>query len=61
LHQIDKLECEANHLVSEYVENVKVFKAFCDENRLRILQLLRTAIGSVIGTHAVAVAFFKKH
>ena len=28
-------------MASEYVENAKVFKAFCDENRLRILQLLR--------------------
>ena len=29
-------------MASEYVENAKVFKAFCDENRLRILQLLRS-------------------
>lgn len=27
---------------SEYIENAKVFKAFCDENRLRILELLRS-------------------
>ena len=29
-------------MVSEYIENAKVFKAFCDENRLRILELLRS-------------------
>lgn len=29
-------------MVSEYMENAKVFKAFCDENRLRILELLRS-------------------
>ena len=27
---------------SEYVDNARVFKAFCDENRLRILELLRS-------------------
>ena len=29
-------------MASGYVENAKVFKAFCDENRLRILELLRS-------------------
>jgi ArsR family transcriptional regulator len=29
-------------LVSEYENNAKVFKAFCDENRLMILELLQT-------------------
>ncbi len=29
-------------MTSEYAENAKVFKAFCDENRLRILELLRS-------------------
>ena len=29
-------------MASEYIENAKVFKAFCDENRLRILELLRS-------------------
>lgn len=29
-------------MATEYVENAKVFKAFCDENRLRILELLRS-------------------
>ena len=29
-------------MASAYVENAKVFKAFCDENRLRILSLLRS-------------------
>ena len=29
-------------MASEYVDNAKVFKAFCDENRLRILELLRS-------------------
>lgn len=29
-------------LVEEYIKNAKVFKAFCDENRLMILELLQT-------------------
>lgn len=29
-------------LVSEYEKNAKVFKAFCDENRLMILELLQS-------------------
>ena len=29
-------------MASEYVKNAEVFKAFCDENRLRILELLRS-------------------
>lgn len=29
-------------MASEYVEHAKVFKAFCDENRLHILELLRS-------------------
>lgn len=29
-------------LVNEYEKNAKVFKAFCDENRLMILGLLQT-------------------
>lgn len=28
-------------MVSNYEQNAKVFKAFCDENRLRILERLR--------------------
>ena len=28
--------------ISEYEANAKVFKAFCDENRLMILELLQT-------------------
>ncbi len=28
--------------MSKYEENAKVFKAFCDENRLMILELLQT-------------------
>ncbi len=28
-------------MASKYVDNARVFKAFCDENRLRILELLR--------------------
>lgn len=27
---------------THYAENAKVFKAFCDENRLRILEMLQT-------------------
>lgn len=30
-------------MASEYVDNARVFKAFCDENRLRILELLRSS------------------
>ena len=26
---------------NEHIENAKVFKAFCDENRLQILELLQ--------------------
>ncbi len=29
-------------MATAYTETAKVFKAFCDENRLRILELLRT-------------------
>lgn len=29
-------------MASEYIEYAKVFKAFCDENRLHILELLRS-------------------
>ena len=29
-------------MASEYVENAKVFKAFCDENRIKILDMLST-------------------
>lgn len=29
-------------MASAYNDTVKVFKAFCDENRLRILEMLRT-------------------
>ena len=29
-------------MATEYMEKAKVFKAFCDENRLRILALLRS-------------------
>ena len=29
-------------MASEYKETAKVFKAFCDENRLQILELLRS-------------------
>ncbi len=27
---------------SRYIDNAKVFKAFCDENRLQIIELLQT-------------------
>ena len=29
-------------MASEYAEAAKVFKAFCDENRIRILEMLQT-------------------
>lgn len=29
-------------MASEYKETAKIFKAFCDENRLQILELLRS-------------------
>ena len=33
---------EVSEMASEYKETAKVFKAFCDENRLQILDLLRS-------------------
>ena len=39
---IEKFECEVGKVVTAYTETAKVFKAFCDENRLRILELLRS-------------------
>lgn len=53
---IDKIRFEAYHINSDidknrfevinmehiYIEDAKVFKAFCDENRLQILALLRS-------------------
>ncbi|HWT76372.1 MAG TPA: metalloregulator ArsR/SmtB family transcription factor [Mobilitalea sp.] len=29
-------------MISDHIENAKVFKAFCDENRLQILELLQS-------------------
>lgn len=28
-------------MINDHIENAKVFKAFCDENRLKILELLQ--------------------
>lgn len=39
---IDKYECDVSCMASEYIEKAKIFKALCDENRLRILELLRS-------------------
>ena len=39
---IEIRECEVKKLASAYNDTVRVFKAFCDENRLRILEMLRT-------------------
>ena len=38
-YHIDKNECE-DAMVNNYSDNAKIFKAFCDESRLRILELL---------------------
>ena len=42
IESINRFECEVKRMVSEYAANAKVFKAFCDENRLRILELLQS-------------------
>jgi ArsR family transcriptional regulator len=39
---IDVLRCEVIRLENENTKHAKVFKAFCDENRLVILQMLCT-------------------
>lgn len=38
----EKFECEVRQVVTAYTETARVFKAFCDENRLRILEILRS-------------------
>ena len=39
---IEGMEWEMRDVVSPYKETARVFKAFCDENRLQILELLRS-------------------
>lgn len=39
---IDKNRYEVISLVKDYKENAKVFKAFCDENRLMIIDMLKS-------------------
>ena len=41
IYHIKKIEFEVKKLEITYEEKAKVFKAFCDEKRLRILELLR--------------------
>ena len=36
------IECEVRKVASAYKETARVFKAFCDENRLQILEMLRS-------------------
>ena len=38
---IENFECEVAEMTSEHKSAAQVFKAFSDENRLRILELLR--------------------
>ena len=40
--QIDNCECEVNTLEMDDKKVANMFKAFCDENRIRILKLLTT-------------------
>ena len=37
-----RYESEVDYLNNTYAENAKVFKAFCDENRLMILEMLQS-------------------
>ena len=39
---IDDFECEGDDSLRNHSEDAKVFKAFCDENRLRVLEILRS-------------------
>ena len=41
LYHIDIFGCEVTSLITTYEKQAKVFKALCDEKRLRILELLR--------------------
>ena len=41
-YNIDNHKCEVDQVKSKYSESAKIFKAFGDENRLRILELLGT-------------------
>ena len=46
---------------SKYTETAEIFKAFCDENRIRILEMLQTGekcgcklLEEITGTHTPA-------
>jgi ArsR family transcriptional regulator len=41
IYHIKYFRCEVKNMEATYEEQAKVFKAFCDEKRLRILELLR--------------------
>ena len=41
IYHIKKIGCEVKELEVTYEEKAKVFKALCDEKRLRILELIR--------------------
>ena len=41
MYHIDFFQFEVMCLKNKYLENARVFKAFCDENRLMILEMLQ--------------------
>jgi len=42
MYHIDFFQFEVMCLKNKYLENARVFKAFCDENRLMILEMLQS-------------------
>jgi len=42
MYHIDFFQFEVMCLENKYLENARVFKAFCDENRLIILEMLQS-------------------
>ena len=40
IHHIEKDKCEV-FMENKYLDNARVYKAFCDENRLMILEMLQ--------------------
>ena len=42
MYHIEIFQFEVVRLENKYLENARVFKAFCDENRLMILEMLQS-------------------
>jgi len=42
IEHIESYQCEVNRVESIYSDNARVFKAFCDETRLKVLSLLQS-------------------